>query len=315
MSSEAHIPHTVIGRYAPSPTGALHFGNLRTALLCWLQARLAGGRLLMRMDDLDAPRNRPGSAEQILDDLSWLGLDHDGEVIVQSERSASYEQAFGRLRDQNRLFACRCSRKDIQQALSHPDPAAATSRYPGTCRPGGPNAVALQDQQDVPVAWRFNVSGKVIHFEDEVLGPQQDNLAIDPGDFVVRRKDGIFAYQLASVVDDITLGVTDVVRGADLLDSTARQIALFNALDAPPPRFWHVPLMTDSHGEKLSKRDGSMSLKIWREQGRTPAEVIGTLAASIGLVPADSELSAAELLQQLNSDQFKQALNQESDGG
>ena len=269
----------------------------------------------MRMDDLDAPRNKPGSAEQSLDDLNWLGLDHDGEVLFQSRRSDIYEEAFARLLDEGRLFPCCCSRKDIQQALSHPAPGSATSRYPGTCRPGGKNGMALSADSGIELAWRFQVSGKVIHFDDEVLGPQQDNLAIDPGDFVVRRKDGIFAYQLASVVDDISLGVTDVLRGADLLDSTARQIALFDALSEAPPRFWHVPLMIDSKGEKLAKRDGSQSLQVWRDQGKSAAEVIGKLAASVGLVSDNAVLSADELLQQLTLTKFKDTLRAASENG
>jgi len=265
------------------------------------------------MDDLDAPRNRPGSAEQILGDLNWLGLDHDGEVVFQSKRSVYYQKAFDRLRDQGRLFACRCSRKDIQQALSHPDPRATLRRYPGTCRPDGPSPVDLDRDPEKEMAWRFQVTGETIIFNDEVLGQQQDNLSIDPGDFVVRRKDGIFAYQLASVVDDIELGVTDALRGADLLDSSARQIALFNALDAPPPRFWHVPLMTDGSGEKLSKRDGSMSLNAWRQQGKSAADVIGLLAGSLGLVDEGARLSVKELLQQLNPEEFKRGLQSASE--
>ncbi len=267
------------------------------------------------MDDLDAPRNRPGSAQQILDDLDWLGLDHDGEVVFQSRRSALYQTVFDRLREQHRLFACRCSRNDIQQALSHPDPRVKLAGYPGTCRPEGSSPVDLDHDPDQAVAWRFQVSNETIVFNDEVLGRQQDNLAMDPGDFVVRRKDGIFAYQLASVVDDIELGVTDVLRGADLLDSTARQITLFNALGAPPPRFWHVPLMTDESGDKLSKRDGSISLSTWREQGKSAADVIGLLAGSLGLVPSGSALSAEELVQQLSLEEFRQRLQNASESG
>ncbi len=265
------------------------------------------------MDDLDAPRNRPDSAEQILDDLEWLGLDHDDEVIYQSQRSEVYEKVFDQLRRAGHLFPCRCSRKDIQQALSHPDGNADTTRYPGTCRPDGPNPVDLESAADFPVAWRFQVSGDLISFEDEVLGRQTNNLSMHPGDFVVRRKDEIFAYQLASVVDDMQLGVTDVLRGADLLDSTARQIALFNALNAKVPRFWHVPLMADASGEKLSKRDGSMSLREWRIQGDTPSIVVGKLAASLGLVPADETLSAQQLRDRLTPDQFKQSLKRARD--
>ena len=219
-----------VGRYAPSPTGPLHLGNLRTALLCWLHARADGGRLLVRMDDLDTPRNRPGAAEGILEDLRWLGLDWDGEVAVQSTRGDRYGDAFERLKAAGRAFPCRCSRRDIEMAPSVPDPRFPAPRYPGTCRPENRPAAFSPDE---PVAWRFRVADETLEFPDGILGPQRVNLAAYPGDFVIRRKDGIFAYQLASVVDDGLLGVTDVVRGADLADSTARQIALFRSLGYP----------------------------------------------------------------------------------
>ena len=288
-----------VGRYAPSPTGPLHLGNLRTALLCWLHARAGVGRLRVRMDDLDTPRNRPGAAEGILEDLRWLGLDWDGEVAVQSARGDRYKDAFERLKAAGRAFPCRCSRRDIEMAPSVPDPRFPAPRYPGTCRPENRPAAFSPDE---PVAWRFRVADETLEFPDGILGPQRVNLAAYPGDFVIRRKDGIFAYQLASVVDDGLLGVTDVVRGADLADSTARQIALFRSLGYPVPRFWHVPLMTDAEGKKLSKRDGADSLDSLRAQGKSPPEVIGMLGSSLGLCPAGVRLDAHGLLRGLRPD-------------
>lgn len=288
-----------VGRYAPSPTGPLHLGNLRTALLCWLHARTNGGRLLIRMDDLDSPRNRPGAAERILEDLRWLGLDWEGEVVVQSARGEQYLDAFELLGETGSAFPCRCSRRDIETAPGVPDPRFPTPRYPGTCRPENRPAAFGPDE---PVAWRFRVADETLEFRDGILGPQRANLADYPGDFVIRRKDGIFAYQLASVVDDGLLGVTDVVRGADLADSTARQIALFRALGYPVPRFWHVPLMTDAAGMKLSKRDGADSLDGLRAEGRSPAEIVGMLGSSLGLCPAGARRDAHALLSDLRPD-------------
>jgi glutamyl-tRNA synthetase len=286
----------VVGRYAPSPTGPLHLGNLRTALICWLQARLAGGRHLLRMDDLDQPRNKPGSAESIINDLRWLGLDWDGEIIVQTGRRHVYQDAFDRLLAAGRIYPCRCSRRDIAAAQDTPGPRAREQRYPGTCRPENLSAPIHPGE---PVAWRFRVQDEPLDWCDQIYGRQLDNLARHPGDFVVRRKDGIIAYQLASTVDDALCEVTDVVRGADLVHSTARQIALFRALGYPEPRFWHVPLLADDSGEKLSKRHGADSLDVLRRQGLDAGDVIGMLAATLGFCPAGSRLTAAELAAQL----------------
>ncbi len=283
---------TVVGRYAPSPTGPLHLGNLRTALICWLQARLAGGRMLLRLDDLDRPRNQPGSTEQIIRDLTWLGLDWDGEVIVQTTREQHYQAAFSQLKKAGAIFPCRCSRRDIASALRTPSPPGTETPYPGTCRPEN-NPAPFKPGE--PVAWRYRVSDTTLVWQDEILGRQIDNLARHPGDFIVRRKDGIIAYQLASVVDDALTGATDVVRGADLVDSTARQIALFRSLGYPAPRFWHVPLMTDDSGEKLSKRHGAESLDALKNRGMDASCVIGLLAGSLGVCLQKSRMSAAEL--------------------
>jgi len=257
------------------------------------------------MDDLDTARNKPGSAQQIIADLNWLGLDFDDQIIYQSERTGLYQLAFEELQSNGRLFPCRCSRKDIQESLSAPDNRFKTVAYPGNCRP---DACPVDlDQQDA-LAWRFLVADGESVFTDMVYPAQRANLRKYPGDFVVKRKDGVFAYQLASVVDDVLLGVTDVVRGADLLDSTPRQLALFEAMNSPSPRFWHVPLMHDHGGEKLSKRDGADSLDRLRGEGTKAASVVAMLGASLGLIAADQQISCNELLQELTLNQLQQAL-------
>ena len=257
------------------------------------------------MDDLDRARNKPGSAEQILDDLYWLGLDFDGDVIYQSRRSEIYLQAFDQLTESGLVFPCTCSRKNISDGLIAMGMHNPATRYPGTCRPGHHPPGNPDNQQ---MAWRFLVADEALAYHDQLCGKQLENLAVNPGDFVVRRKDGVFAYQLATVVDDALLGITDVVRGADLLDSTARQIALFRALHYSVPRFWHVPLMNDHHGKKLAKRDGSDSLERLRNRGVTAQSLIGDLAASLNLTPTSAPLSAADLLDQLTAESFARLL-------
>ena len=247
--------------------------------------------MLLRMDDLDKPRNKPGSADQILRDLDWLGLHWDGKVIYQSHRNEVYETYFEQLRKHRKVFPCRCSRKDIQLALSPPLQQNATA-YPGTCRPDH-NPVDLKTQTNT--AWRFLVDDRPIVFSDQVTGTHTANLRRDPGDFVVKRKDDIYAYQFASVVDDIECNVTDIVRGEDLIDSTARQIALFLALNQPIPLFWHVPLLCDHQGNKLSKRDGALSLQHWRDQGQSKQQIIGQLAFTLGLVDQPMDISPSAL--------------------
>jgi len=299
------------GRYAPSPTGDLHLGNLRTALVAWLQARQVGARFVMRMEDLDQPRVREGSAEKILDDLRWLGLDWDEGPELggttgpynQSERVQLYQAALLRLQAQSLVYPCYCSRKDIAEAASAPHGPSGII-YPGTCRhlDASEREARQQERPDRPPAWRFVVSERQIAFDDHICGPQRQHMSDEVGDFVLRRADDIFAYQLAVVLDDALMGITDVVRGDDLLDSTARQIALFEAFGQPPPRFWHVPLMRNTAGERLSKRDGSDALDTLRDKGLDAAAVIGHLAHSLGWVPEDSRLSASELLQEISPD-------------
>lgn len=234
------------GRFAPSPTGPLHFGSLVAALASWLDARAAGGRWLVRIEDLDPPREQPGAADDILRTLERLGLYWDGEVIFQRSRTALYQKSLENLREFT--YWCGCTRREVADS-SLGLAADGAQIYPGTCRNGLPPGRP-------PRALRLKVSGS-IDFLDRVQGPQRQNLENDVGDFVLLRADGQFAYQLAVVVDDAEQGVTDVVRGADLLGSTARQIFLQRRLGLATPRYLHVPAALDAAGEKLSKQTGA----------------------------------------------------------
>lgn len=307
----------VRGRYAPSPTGPLHLGNLRTALLSWLQVRLQGGTYVMRMEDLDQPRCVEGSAEQILDDLRWLGLDWDEGPDVggphapydQSARDHLYREALERLLERDLVFRCFCSRRDVREAASAPHGPHGRVIYPGTCRELGPEeADAAWERRDGMHSIRMRAPARTIRFDDEVAGRFEQNLATELGDFVIRRADELFAYQLAVVVDDGLMEMTDVLRGDDLLDSTPRQILLYEELGFEVPRFWHVPLMRDDSGERMSKRERSTSLDVLRERGDRPEEVVGRLAASVGLVEPGAELTPAELVDELTLDAFRDAL-------
>lgn len=242
------------GRFAPSPTGPLHLGSLVAAVGSWLHARAGGGRWLVRMEDLDTPRVVPGADRAILEALRLYGLDWDGEVVYQSQRLALYEDALSALRARGLVFDCACSRAELQRSASAPaatDPAERI--YPGTCRGGLPAGRTAR-------AVRFRAPDRVIAFHDRVAGLIAENVATRTGDFVVKRADGVFAYQLAVVVDDGEQKVTEVVRGADLLDSTARQIALQDALSLPHPEYGHLPLVVAADGSKLGKRDGALPL-------------------------------------------------------
>jgi glutamyl-Q tRNA(Asp) synthetase len=241
----------IIGRFAPSPTGALHFGSLVAAVGSYCLARRAGGRWLLRMEDLDTPRVVPGAADEILATLENLGLHWDGEVVWQSRRTEAYEEAIERLRHRGLVYDCSCSRKEI--LLSAPHPGEEGPVYPGTCRDG-----LLPGRQ--PRALRIKVPKQQVCFCDGVFGPLQQVLFDAVGDFVLRRADGLFAYQLAVVVDDAASGVNQVVRGADLLSSTPRQIYLHACLGNPVPAYLHLPLVTNSRGEKISKRHGIVRL-------------------------------------------------------
>jgi len=279
------------GRFAPSPTGPLHLGNARTALLSWLEARARGGAWLMRVEDLDQPRVRPGLEDRILEELRWLGLDWDEGPDVggrwgpyrQSERQGRYQAALERLEGAGLAYPCFCSRAEVAAAALAPHgPGDDGPRYPGTCR-GLSAADRAGRTRRRPPAWRLRVPDGAVAFADGLHGPQSVDVAGAVGDFVVARADGVPAYQLAVVVDDAAMGVTDVVRGDDLLPSTARQILLYRALGYEPPRFSHVPLVVGPDGERLAKRHGALSLGELRRRGADPRAVCGLLASLSGL--------------------------------
>ncbi len=247
-----------VGRFAPSPTGALHAGSLVAALASWLDARAHGGRWLVRIEDVDAPRCVPGADRLILRQLADCGLLPDEPPLYQSTRGALYQQALDDLASRGLAYPCGCSRKAIEsewQRLGRVKPRHGELVYPGTCRPerGGLQGRAAR-------AWRLRVEPGVVHWNDRRLGPQSQDVAAEVGDFVLRRADGCYAYQLAVVVDDGAQGVTHIVRGEDLADNTARQIVLQRQLGLPTPQYLHTPLVRDAHGEKLSKQTGAQPL-------------------------------------------------------
>ncbi|MBL8112082.1 MAG: tRNA glutamyl-Q(34) synthetase GluQRS [Acidobacteria bacterium] len=264
------------GRFAPSPTGPLHFGSLVAAVGSWLFARSAGLAWLVRMEDLDQPRVVPGATEQILAALALYGLVPDGPVLVQSQRTALYEEALARLRDAGLAYDCACSRAEIARAASAPaagDPVDAEGPvYPGTCRAGIPPGRVAR-------AVRFRVPQGIFCFRDAIHGAVEEDVSLRVGDFVVKRADGLFAYQLAVVVDDAAQGVSQVVRGADLLSSTARQIALQRALSLSEPSYAHLPLVLTPEGRKLGKREGALPLPTL-----DPARVRTTLGAALSVL-------------------------------
>jgi glutamyl-tRNA synthetase len=268
----------VDGRFAPSPTGTLHLGNLRTALLAWLSARSAGSRFLMRVEDLDTGRSRPHFEREQLADLAAIGLDWDGEVVRQSERGALYEEAIAKLD----VYPCYCTRREIAEAASAPH--GPVGAYPGTCRDLTSAQRSERERAGRPPALRLRADGATVRFTDRVLGEQEG--VVD--DFVIRRNDGAVAYNLAVVVDDAAQGVEEVVRGADLLDSTPRQLHLARLLGAPEPAHAHVPLMLGPDGVRLAKRHGAVTLADRVRLGESPAAVRAALLRSVGL-PGDLE--------------------------
>ncbi len=269
------------GRFAPSPTGPLHDGSLRTALAAWLFARSAGGRFLLRVEDLDRDRSRPEFEAEQLADLRALGLDWDGPVVRQSERLERYADALHRLRASGRLYPCFCTRAEIRAAASAPHGPLPEGAYPGTCRQLSERERAARVAAGARYALRFDAGRPRVAFVDRLAGPQE--FLVD--DFVVRRADGVYAYQLAVVVDDAAQEVGEVVRGADLLDSTARQIVLARALGLPPVRYAHVPLVLGPDGRRLAKRHGAGRASL------SAPERLRLLARSLGV--ASEVVSAA----------------------
>ncbi len=291
------------GRYAPSPTGDLHLGNLRTALLAWLFARSAGGQFVLRIEDLDQPRVRPGASQRMLSDLRWLGLDWDeGPDIggpytpyTQSQRQEIYRSCLQRLVDNGLIYPCYCSRAEIARAASAPQEDEGP-RYPGTCRHLTQEQRRKHEANNRRPSLRFRVDDeRIVSFTDVLAGPVEQHVQRALGDFIVCRSDGIFAYQFAVVVDDALMHINQVVRGADLLQSTPRQVLLYEALGFPLPTFAHVPLLLDEHGKRFSKRIQSAGLEPLRSAGATPAQVVGQLAATCGLVEQGTSISVLEL--------------------
>ena len=273
------------GRYAPSPSGRMHLGNLCCCLLAWLSAKSKGGQVLLRIEDLDTLRCPRVFADAIVDDLAWLGLSADGPdpVPYQSERSELYQHYYDVLADRGLVYPCFCSRSQLH-AASAPHRSDGQVVYQGTCRGLSQEEIAAKRKTKAP-AWRVQVPDEVIGFTDGHMGWYEENLARDCGDFYLRRGDGVFAYQLAVVVDDALMGVTEVVRGADLLSSTPRQLWLYRELGLPAPQFYHLPLLLAPDGRRLSKRDGDQSLANLRARF-SPEEVVGRLAFAVGLQDA-----------------------------
>ena len=268
------------GRLAPSPTGYLHRGHAATFLLAQHRARAQGGMLVLRVENLDRERCRPAFAQALIEDLRWIGLDwQEGPATGgqfgpyrQSERSDFYLRAWQQLAAAGMIYPCTCSRRDVEQAAQAPHVGEYAAIYPGTCRPAAPTVPVQTDPAGLN--WRFRTTaGEPVTFTDGRVGPLTFVAGRDFGDFILWRRDGIPAYQLAVVVDDAAMRISEVVRGADLLASTAQQILIYRALDLPVPAFFHGPLLTDAHGVRLAKRVGSHSLRALREAGADPASV------------------------------------------
>lgn len=304
-------PPPYLTRLAPSPTGALHLGNARTFLATWLRARSLNGRIVLRMEDLDHPRVKPWAAQQAYDDLAWLGLDWDegppeakaAQVgqnrasttsYVQSERTELYDAAFDRLRAAGRIYPCTCTRADIEAAQSAPHEGEDLV-YPGTCHERYASADAARADCGRAPAWRFRMPRKLSFFLDGFCGMQRAALW-EMGDFVVMKGGGEASYQLAVVVDDTAMGVTEVIRADDLLSSTHRQLALQTALGLPPPGVLHLPLVVGPDGRRLAKRHGDTRISHLRKAGLTPERVVGWLAHTCGWAEEGEELAARDLL-------------------
>ena len=278
----------------------MHLGNVLCCLVAWLSARSQGGKVLLRVEDLDPERSGADYERQIEEDLRWLGLDWDeggleaaGGRYCQSGRSGVYEQYFDILSEKGLIYPCFCSRAELH-AADAPHLSDGRYFYPGTCRNLTPEEAAEKAKKRKP-AWRVKVPDETVRGTDLHYGPYAENLAAECGDFVVRRADGVFAYQLATAVDDGLMGVTEVVRGRDLIGSTARQLWLQRTLGLPSPVYGHIPLLTDWDGRRLSKRDGDLDLARLREKWR-PEEIIGMLAEAAGILPAYRPVSARELV-------------------
>ena len=281
------------GRFAPSPSGRMHMGNLWSCLLSWLSARSQGGRMVLRLEDLDPDRCRQEYCDQVMEDLEWLGLDWDGEPVYQSRRTAAYEAAFRGLEERGLIYPCYCTRAE-RLAASAPHRSDGLQVYDGRCA-----RLTAAERKELEKlrrpAWRVRVPEKTISFCDLRYGKYSEDLKRDCGDFIVRRSDGVYAYQLAVVVDDAMMGVTQVVRGSDLLSSTPRQLWLQEALGLPHPEYGHLPLLLAQGGRRLAKRDRDLELGELRQRYTAP-ELVGDLAHAAGLIDRREAISPQELV-------------------
>ena len=281
---------TPVGRFAPTPSGRMHLGNVFSALIAWLAVKSRNGEMVLRMEDLDTQRTSGEYARILREDLLWLGLTWDRETPAQSTRGGVYDRYFDILKEQNLLYPCYCTRSQLH-SVNAPHLSDGTYVYPGTCRNLTPAQRAAYDRKP---AWRVKVPDRLWTLEDRIQGHYESNLALDCGDLVVRRADGIYVYQLAVTVDDGEAGVTQVVRGSDLLSSAPRQMFLQELFGFPHPEYAHVPMLLAPDGRRLSKRDRDLDLGALRQR-YTPEEIIGVLAHCAGLLPKAEPVSPREL--------------------
>ena len=286
----------IVGRFAPTPSGRMHLGNVFAGLIAWLSVKSRDGQMVLRMEDLDTQRTSDEFAQILREDLQWLGLTWDLETQPQSQRSGIYHQYFEILREKGLLYPCYCTRSQLHN-VNAPHLSDGTYVYPGTCR-------NLSTPPDRKPAWRVMVPDKVWQLEDQVQGHYEENLASDCGDFVVRRADGVYVYQLAVTVDDGEAGITEVVRGMDLLSSAPRQMYLQELFGFSHPQYGHVPMLMAPDGRRLSKRDKDLDLGVLRTR-MTPEELIGILAFSSGLIDKNTPISAMELAREFSWDKLR----------
>ena len=299
QNAECRMQNVPVGRFAPSPSGRMHLGNLWSCLLAWLSARSAGGGMVLRLEDLDPDRCKQEYCDQVMRDLEWLGLDWDGEPMYQSRRTEAYAAAFAQLEEKGLIYPCYCTRAE-RLAASAPHRSDGVVIYDGRCRRLTEEEKAELARSRRP-AWRVEVPEGVISFRDLCQGEYREDLKADCGDFILRRSDGVYAYQLAVVVDDAAMGVTQVVRGSDLLDSTPRQLWLQDALGLPNPEHGHVPLLLAPDGRRLAKRDRDLELGQLQETYTAP-QLVGVLAHAAGLIPERAPVTPAELLSRFSWD-------------
>ncbi|MBQ2991823.1 MAG: tRNA glutamyl-Q(34) synthetase GluQRS [Clostridia bacterium] len=283
---------SVTGRFAPTPSGRLHLGNILCAMLAYLSARSQGGRFLLRIEDVDIPRCPKRLADQCIEDLRFLGFDWDGEPLFQSERGDIYQRCFDLLREKGLVYPCFCTRAQLHAAQA-PNLGDHEPVYPGLCAKLTREEIAQRERTRRP-AMRLRVPDRTVSVLDGHYGAFEENLARDCGDYIIRRSDGLWGYQLAVVIDDALSGVTEVVRGRDILFSTPRQMELYHTLGFEPPAFYHIPLLTDSEGRRLAKRDRDLDLTAL-SRIMTAEDILGMLAFSAGIIPENRPMSLEQL--------------------